>query len=227
MRQTGRWYSDGTALRLDHMATRPRMSPSRLAICEAPPSAAISSVTVMPAYHTSHDVTFVNPLVCSLRVVPDLAGCGTQPRVSTKERPSEIVIQAGRRLRAVREALSWPQERFADEIGVTRTALANWEGGTRLPDVLAMVRLFRRFGIPLEWIYAGELRHVEYDLAQALIDKAADLGAVVGAPTAEWPAAVTSRVGPHGAAPPARVPRRRQPKNGLHDQDEGFVRNRR
>lgn len=157
--------------------------------------------------------------------MPVAAGCGTWPDVSTKERPSEIVTQAGRRLRAVREALGWQQERFAEEIGVTRTALANWEGGTRLPDVLAMVRLFRRFGVPLEWIYAGEVRHVEYDLAQALIEKAAELQAVVGAPTAEWPMEVATRGGPHAAAPPARVPRKRNTSPGLHEPHEGFARN--
>lgn len=132
------------------------------------------------------------------------------------------MVQAGRRLRAVREALGWGQERFADEIGVTRTALANWEGGTRLPDVLAMVRLFRKLGVTLEWIYAGEVRHLEYDLAQQLIERAAALNAVVGAPTAEWPMEVATRNGPHGGAQPARAPRKRS-SGTLHEPHERNV----
>lgn len=102
--------------------------------------------------------------------------------MSRATRPTEIMQQSGLRLLAVRDALGWHQERFAQEIGVERTTLANWEGGKRMPDVLAMVRLYQRFDIPLEWIYAGELGRLPYDIADKLRDRAAELGAVVGAP---------------------------------------------
>ena len=105
---------------------------------------------------------------------------------------SEMDRNAGLRLRATREVLQLKQEQLANMIGVTRTALANWEGG-KLPDVRAMVRLLQETGIPMEWIYAGSLQRVDYDLAERLRAKAAALGAVIGGPVAEWPAARVRR----------------------------------
>ena len=73
------------------------------------------------------------------------------------------------------------QEDFARKIGVGRTTLANWEAGTVLPDVGAMVRLSEWLGIPLEWIFQGHARHVERDVAGRLELRAVGLGAgVVG-----------------------------------------------
>jgi transcriptional regulator with XRE-family HTH domain len=115
-----------------------------------------------------------------------------------KSPASEVDRMAGLRLRAVREA--WDpagvikQATFAAKLGIERTALANWEAG-KLPDVRAMVRLHAWLGIPLEWIYLGEYRHVEYDLADRLIAAAADLGAAVAGPTVEYPMAIERRPG--------------------------------
>lgn len=66
--------------------------------------------------------------------------------MSKPERPSEMKRQAGLRLRAVREHLELKQESMANMLGCTRTALANWENGERMPDVAAMVRLYLRPG---------------------------------------------------------------------------------
>lgn len=128
-----------------------------------------------------------------------------------KEAPTELDVMAGRRLKAVREAFAEDgpinQALFGSKIGVTRTALANWEAG-KLPDVRAMVRLNHWLGIPLEWIYLGQLRHVERDLADRLEQRAAVLGAVVGGPVAEWPMQKERRPGLEGMRPAAAVPRR-------------------
>ena len=96
------------------------------------------------------------------------------------------MIHAGRRLKAAREHLGLNQKVMANEIGVERTALTNWEGGNRLPDVLAMVRLMQRFGITLEWVYAGALAGLPYDMARSLEERAIALGASVGTPAPEW-----------------------------------------
>lgn len=126
---------------------------------------------------------------------------------------SELDRMAGLRLRAVREA--WDergvikQETFAAKIGVTRTALANWEAG-RLPDVRAMVRLYDWLGIPLEWIFLGQLRHVDYDLADRLHRAAAELGAAVGGATPEWAMAIERKPGTAASRQPAHVPVRRR-----------------
>lgn len=92
---------------------------------------------------------------------------------------SEVDVQAGLRLRAVRIAAckEWDltQEQFATSIGVTRPALANWEGG-RLPDARAMVRLHNWLGVSLDWIYIGDLRGVPYGLAVLIQREAERLG---------------------------------------------------
>lgn len=140
--------------------------------------------------------------------------------MSKAERPSEMKRQAGLRLRAVREHLELKQESMANMLGCTRTALANWENGERLPDVAAMVRLYLRTGITLEWVYAGSLREMSYDRGDALAQHAATLGAVVGAPVAEFPSEVERRPGLAGLKPPARVPARRPKAHGLlHEQN--------
>lgn len=140
--------------------------------------------------------------------------------MSKAERPSEMKRQAGLRLRAVREHLNLKQESMANLLGCTRTALTNWENGDRLPDVAAMVRLYQRTGITLEWIYAGSLREMSYDKSAELERLAAELGAVVGGPVAEMPAEVARRPGLQSAKPPAQVPKRRRHGPGwLHDQE--------
>ena len=127
--------------------------------------------------------------------------------------------QAGLRLRAVREHLKLKQDSMANLLGCTRTALANWESGVRMPDVAAMVRLYTRTGITLEWIFAGSLRELSYDNGDALARHAAELGAVVGGPFAETPAAVARRPGIEALKPPASVPARRSRGHGtLHEE---------
>jgi transcriptional regulator with XRE-family HTH domain len=83
-------------------------------------------------------------------------------------RPDDVLLVVGRRLRATRVALSLTQEQLAAEIGVSRTALANWELGSALPDVLAMGRLSDRYGATLDWIYRGDMSGLRLSLANRL-----------------------------------------------------------
>ncbi len=141
-----------------------------------------------------------------------------------QERPSETVLMAGRRLKAARIALGMRVEEFANSIGVEQTRMSNWTSETnpRLPDVMAMVRLWHRWGIPMEWIYAGDLHGVPYGLGQKLTAAAAEVGAVVGAPEREWPAAVERRPGAYGAATPAAPPPPKAPRGSmLHEAQTG------
>lgn len=152
------------------------------------------------------------------RVVTFIALRVTIYAMSKPERPSEMKRQAGLRLRAVREHLELKQETMASLLGCTRTALANWESGVRMPDVAAMVRLYTRTGITLEWIFAGSLRELGYEKSFELERIAAELGAVVGGPVAEWPMEVERRPGSRAHQQPAAVPRRRPKSTGwLHE----------
>ena len=119
---------------------------------------------------------------------------------------------AGLRLKAVREALGMTQELFAGHIGASRTQLANWEGGT-MPDPRAMVRLLGAFQVSPDWIYAGLIRSLPYEIAQEIECIALGLGATVGAPAPEWHRGRltgTTRRNPPGALAP-RIRRLRGP----------------
>ena len=106
-------------------------------------------------------------------------------------------------------------EKLAEAVGSTRPAMTAYETGQNMPDPLVMARLMRRFDISLEWIYAGEIRHVrDFDFQQLLLAKAAEVQAVVGAPYAEFPMQVEHTGRQPGAAPPKKRP----PGTSLHDQ---------
>lgn len=78
----------------------------------------------------------------------------------------------GRRLAATREALDLTQEELAELIGVSRSALSNWELG-RLPDIEAMMRLGARRKIPLDWIYLGDDSQLPLSVARRLAENQA------------------------------------------------------
>lgn len=129
-------------------------------------------------------------------------------------RPDDVKAQIGLRLRAARLALGFREVlSFANSLGVTETAMGNWERGERLADVLAMARMFDRHGVTLEWIYNGSLRGMDRELQDKLEQQAAEMGAVVGGTTARWP-----MQDDHKTAPPARTPARRpRMPPGLHE----------
>lgn len=124
------------------------------------------------------------------------------------QRPSEMKEQAGLRLKAARLALDVPRaDAFAAILGVSATAYGNYETGERLADAAMLVRLLEKSGIGPDWVYAGSLAGVPFELAQLLRDKAAEVGAVVGGPVAQWPRAAEAQALPRPAA--AVPPRRR------------------
>ena len=92
-------------------------------------------------------------------------------------------LHAGLRLKAARLVLGIDrQDTMATVLGVQRSAYNNWEKGVRLPDVAAMVRLLAKSGVSLDWIFAGELRSMPFDLASKLEEQARELGAAISVP---------------------------------------------
>jgi transcriptional regulator with XRE-family HTH domain len=127
--------------------------------------------------------------------------------MAKRQRPSEMKVQAGLRLKAARLALGVHRaDVFAATLGVTATAYGNYEKGDRLPDAAMLVRLLEKSGIGPDWVYAGSLAGVPFDLAEVLREKAAEVGAVVGGPVAQWPMATERHALPR---PPAAVPPKR------------------
>lgn len=129
-----------------------------------------------------------------------------------KEPASRAKINAGLRLRAARMALGIRTvDALANILGQSRAAVSNWEVGIRMADPLAMVRLWERTGITLEWIYGGSLRGCPYELATELRDIANYLGAPVSGdpPSQPWvPPEGTPKARPKTPRPTALHERR-------------------
>jgi len=126
----------------------------------------------------------------------------------SRELPSDLLLAVGLRLTATRLALFLTQEAMAKAIGVERNAYANWEGGTRLAQVPAMLRLSLRFGISLDWIYGGQLAAVPFDIANRLQHHAQNIGAPIGMAAESLPHGNTAAASPpaqHGRQYPRRL----------------------
>ncbi len=106
----------------------------------------------------------------------------------------------GRRLAAARLALNLSAEAMAHTLGVSKKAYQAWEAGQNTLPPLVAYRLFALEGIPMEWIYAGDLRRAEYARAQAITEAAAAVGAVIGGAVPQFE---TDAI-PAPAAPPPR-----------------------
>jgi DNA-binding XRE family transcriptional regulator len=64
--------------------------------------------------------------------------------------------EVGARLRLVRRALRSTAALLAAELGVTGPRWSHWENGRHLADVRIMVRLCRRYGVTLDYLYLGD-----------------------------------------------------------------------
>lgn len=62
----------------------------------------------------------------------------------------------GERIRAVRVAHNLTQQEFADKIGCSRGALANYEIGRNEPINTVIVAICREFSIDEHWLRTGE-----------------------------------------------------------------------
>lgn len=75
----------------------------------------------------------------------------------------------GDRLAATRKALGLSQEAAADIGGISAKAWSEWERGTRTPAVSSMLRLRARYGISLDWIYAGDPARLPHEIASQVL----------------------------------------------------------
>lgn len=62
------------------------------------------------------------------------------------------------RVRWHRAHLGVTQEEYADAIGAGRTQVKNWENGSSRPAVEYALKMKERYGLTLDWLYAGEDR---------------------------------------------------------------------
>lgn len=145
-----------------------------------------------------------------------------------KERRAAAVtadmIAAGRRLQAARESLPRTQQQLAEALGIERGRLAMWETGKNPIEAFTMLRLYREFQIPLDYIFAGVMRGLPADLEPVIRERLIR----VGMPDPTQPPAGWGPLLPATAAEPAIRPlrpttRRRAPGGGaLHEPDKRF-----
>jgi Helix-turn-helix domain len=76
--------------------------------------------------------------------------------------------EVGQRLRLLRRALSPSAAALAAEFGVAGPRWSHWENGRHLADVRVMVRLCRRYGASLDYLYTGDESGLTRRLLEAI-----------------------------------------------------------
>jgi DNA-binding XRE family transcriptional regulator len=79
----------------------------------------------------------------------------------------------GRRLLRTREALELSQAEFCRQIGVERNLYNPFEKGRRRITIDVAMKISNRYGITLDWIYAGDPHALPSDLYHKLVASAA------------------------------------------------------
>jgi transcriptional regulator with XRE-family HTH domain len=64
-------------------------------------------------------------------------------------------FSVGDRLRKARELTGLDQGQFADEIGVSRGTIYNYENGRSQPKKVVLLAWQMRTGVPIEWLMHG------------------------------------------------------------------------
>lgn len=62
----------------------------------------------------------------------------------------------GTQMKALRKEKKMTQEQMAQELGVSRQAVSNWENNKNLPDLETIIRMSRIFEISLDDLIAGD-----------------------------------------------------------------------
>lgn len=94
----------------------------------------------------------------------------TAPATPHDRKPEAV----GYRLRVLRAALDdIAAKDVCAAINVAPNTYSQWEKGRSLPDLLAMTRLWDRFGADLNYIYLGRTDTLAFDLAMKIREKLA------------------------------------------------------
>jgi len=64
-----------------------------------------------------------------------------------------IAKKFGRRIRRLREARGWNQERMAAEVGIHRSYLAGIESGRRNPSLQNIAKIATALGVPIAALF--------------------------------------------------------------------------
>lgn len=138
-----------------------------------------------------------------------------RPKKAPVDAASLMRQHAGLRLAAVRHMLGLPAEAMANIMGVSKKAYQAYESGQNAIQPLPAYRLLVFEKVPMEWLFAGDLRRTDFEIGQRLTDEAGRLGAAIGGPVPDFP--TPNRPHPP-AAPRAHIPRT------VHEEQREFPR---
>jgi len=86
-------------------------------------------------------------------------------------RDSAWMAEVGDRLRLFADRKGLEHRKLAADIGAKPARFANWLAGKSPVDIACAVVLRRKFGVPLEWLYMGELGQLTADLYAILYNE--------------------------------------------------------
>lgn len=78
------------------------------------------------------------------------------PEGSDKSSNDEQKKEVGKRIKELRTAKGWNQQKLADEADLTQSAIAQFEKGERLPSTTALQSMAKAFGISMESLLTQE-----------------------------------------------------------------------
>lgn len=71
-------------------------------------------------------------------------------------------MDVGQRLKMRRNELNLKQEYVAEELGITRQTISNWENGRSYPDIARIIRLSEIYGLSLDELLKGDQEMVKH-----------------------------------------------------------------
>ncbi len=82
--------------------------------------------------------------------------------------PDPDPLEVGARIRALRHESGLSQTGLAKLLEVTPGAVGNWEQGQVNPTIRQALKIRRKFGVSLDYIYCGEIQHLAQGRAALL-----------------------------------------------------------
>ncbi|MGG5372950.1 helix-turn-helix domain-containing protein [Enterococcus sp. AZ196] len=71
-------------------------------------------------------------------------------------------MDVGQRLKERRNELNLTQDYVAEELGITRQTMSNWENGRSYPDIERIIRLSEIYGLSLDELLKGDQEMVKH-----------------------------------------------------------------
>ena len=72
------------------------------------------------------------------------------------------VMEIGKKLRKARTRSGFTQEKAAEEIGVARQTISNWENEKSYPDIVSVIRLSTLYSVSLDELLKGDEEMIDH-----------------------------------------------------------------